>query len=61
MFDLESRIAALVENLGLTYVLEQIDLSEETVVRMLIDEGYLDLEDFFNTDAEMEYWKERDE
>lgn len=61
MFDLESRIAALVENLGLAYVLEQIDLSEETVVRMLIDEGYLDLEDFFNTDAEMEYWKERDE
>ncbi|AYP28084.1 hypothetical protein HWB26_gp23 [Lentibacter phage vB_LenP_ICBM2] len=61
MFDLESRIAALVENLGLAYVLEQIDLSEETVVRMLVDEGYLDLEDFFNTDAEMEYWKERDE
>jgi len=61
MFDLESRIAALIENLGLTYVLEQIDLSEETVVRMLVDEGYLDLEDFFNTDAEMEYWKERDE
>lgn len=61
MFDLESRIVALIENLGLSYVLEQIDLSEETVVRMLVDEGYLDLEDFFNTDAEMEYWKERDE
>jgi len=61
MFDLESRIAALVENLGLMYVLEQIDLSEETVIKMLIDEGFLDLEDFFNTDAEMEYWKERDE
>lgn len=61
MFDLESRIAALVENLGLLYVLEQIDLSEETVINMLIDEGFLDLEDFFNTDAEMEYWKERDE
>lgn len=61
MFDLESRIAALVENLGLMYVLEQLDLSEETVIKMLIDEGFLDLEDFFNTDAEMEYWKEREE
>lgn len=61
MFDLISKIAALVENYGLAYLIEQSDLTEETVVKLLIDEGYIDLEDYFNTDAEMEYWKEMEE
>ena len=61
MFDLESRIRALVENFGLLELLEQNDILEEFVIHFLVDEGLIDLEDYFNTDAEMEYWKELEE
>jgi hypothetical protein len=61
MFDLESRIRALVENFGLLELLEQNDILEEFVIQFLVDEGLIDLEDYFNTDAEMEYWKELEE
>jgi len=61
MFDLESRIRALVENFGLLELLEQNDILEEFVIQFLVDEGLIDLGDYFNTDAEMEYWKELEE
>ncbi len=61
MFDLESKIQALTDNYGLMELLAQNDIAEEFVIRFLVDEGLIDLEDIFNTDAEMEYWKERDE
>jgi hypothetical protein len=61
VFDLESKIRALTDNYGLMELLEQNDIAEEFVIRFLVDEGMLDLEDIFNTDAEMEYWEERGE
>jgi len=61
VFDLESKIQALTDNYGLMELLAQNDIAEEFVIRFLVDEGLIDLEDIFNTDAEMEYWKERDE
>jgi hypothetical protein len=61
MFDYDSKLIALVQNYGLLLLLEQNDISEERVVDWLIDEGLINLEDYFNTDAEMEYWKEQEE
>jgi hypothetical protein len=61
MFDFESKLRALVENYGLALLLEQHDLTEEFVIKWLIDEGILDLDDYFNTDAEMRYWQEQEE
>lgn len=61
MFDFESKLTALVENYGLMLLLEQNDVSEETVIKFLIDEGLIDLENYFNTDTEMDYWKEQEE
>jgi len=61
MFDLDSRITALVENYGLMYLLEQNDITEEFIVRFLVDERLIDLDDYFNTDAEYNHWKEQEE
>lgn len=61
MFDYDSKLRALVENYGLLLLLEQNDITEERVIEWLIDERLIDLEDYFNTDAEMEHWKELEE
>lgn len=61
MFDLDSRIEALVDNYGLALLLEMADITEEKIIRYLVDEGLIDLDDYFNTDAEMELWKEQEE
>lgn len=58
MFDYDSKLKALVENYGLMLLLEQNDITEERVIDWLIDERLIDLDDYFNTDTEMEYWKE---
>lgn len=61
MFDLESKLKALVDNYGLALLLEQNDISEYVVVLFLVEEGYIDLEDYFNLDAELEEWKRIEE
>ena len=61
MFDYESQLRALVENYGLLLLLEQNDISEEKVIEWLIEEGLIDLEEYFNMDAELGYWKELEE
>ena len=61
MFDLESKLRALVDNYGLALLLEQNDISEYVVVLFLVEEGYIDLEDYFNLDAELEEWKRIEE
>lgn len=61
MFDLESKLRALIENYGLALLLEQNDISEYVVVLFLVEEGYIDLEDYFNLDAELEEWKRIEE
>lgn len=61
MFDFESKLIALVDNYGLMMLLEMNDITEETVIKYLIEEGLIDLDNYFNTDAEMGYWKEQEE
>jgi hypothetical protein len=61
MFDYESKLKALVENYGLAFLLEENDISEEFVIRFLVDEGMIDFDDYFNTDEEQRWWKEIEE
>jgi hypothetical protein len=61
MFDLESKILALMDNFGLALLMEQNDISEYVVLQFLIDNGYIDLDDYFNLDAELEEWKRTEE
>jgi hypothetical protein len=61
MFDLDSKIRALVQNYGLELLLEQNEIPEEFVVAWLIDEKRIDVEDYFNLDAELEEWKRIEE
>jgi hypothetical protein len=58
MFDYDSKLRALAENYGLLLLLEQNDISEERVIEWLVEERLIDLEDYFNMDAELEHWKE---
>ncbi len=61
MFDLDSKIRALVENYGIELLLEQNEISERLVVEFLIEEKLIDLDDYFNLDAEMAEWKRIEE
>jgi len=61
MFDYESKLAALVENYGLMFLLEQNEITEEFVVRFLIDEKLINFDDYINVDEEMEEWKRIEE
>ena len=61
MFDLDSKIRALVQNYGLELLLEQNEIPEEFVVAWLVDEKRIDVEDYFNLDAELEEWKRIEE
>jgi hypothetical protein len=61
MFDYESKLKALVENYGLAFLLEENDISEEFVIRFLVDEGMISFDDYFNTDEEQRWWKEIEE
>ena len=61
MFDLASKIRALVQNYGLELLLEQNEIPEEFVVAWLIDEKRIDVEDYFNLDAELQEWKRIEE
>ena len=61
MFDLDSKIVALVENYGLELLLEQNEISERIIVEYLVDEKLIDLDDYFNLDAEMAEWKRVEE
>ena len=58
MFDEESKIQALVDNYGLNYLLEDNQISENFVVKYLIEEGMIELDNYFNFDAEMKEWME---
>ena len=61
MFDLDSKLRALVENYGLELLLEQNEISARLVIEYLVDEGLIDLDDYFNLDAEMAEWKRIEE
>jgi|TARA_S200002703_G_scaffold132824_1_gene120788 hypothetical protein len=61
MFDEDSKIQALVDNYGLNYLLEDNQISENFVVKYLIEEGMVELDNYFNFDAEMKEWMEWEE
>jgi hypothetical protein len=61
MFGLENKLNALIENYGLALLLEQNDVSDYVVVLFLVEEGYIDLADYFNLDAELKEWKRIEE
>jgi|TARA_S200002703_G_scaffold105055_2_gene91155 hypothetical protein len=61
MFDEDSKIHALVENYGLSLLLEQNEIEEYFIVKYLVEEGMIDLNEYFNLDAEMQEWKEMEE
>ena len=61
MFDFESKLRALVENYGLMLLLEQNEITEEFVIRFLVDEKLIDFDDYINVDAEMQEWKRIEE
>ena len=61
MFDLDSKLRALVENYGLELILEQNEISERLIIEYLVDEKLIDLDDYFNLDAEMAEWKRIEE
>ena len=58
MFDFESKLNALAENYGIELLLEQNDITPQFIIKFLVDEKLIDLDDYFNTDVEMETWKE---
>lgn len=61
MFDYSSKIAALANNYGLEVLIEQNEISEETIIRLLVDEGLIDFEDYFFLDVEYEIWERMEE
>ena len=61
MFDEDSKIHALVENYGLSLLLEQNEIEENFIVKYLVEEGMINLNEYFNLDAEMQEWKEMEE
>jgi len=61
MFDFESKVEALTDNYGLELLLEQNDISEAHVVRMLINEDLIKMENYFFLDVEMSEWERMEE
>lgn len=61
MFDYDSKLKALVENYGLMLLLEQNEISEEFVVKFLVEESLIDFDDYINVDEEMKEWKRNEE
>ncbi len=61
MFDYESKLRALVDNYGLMFLLEQNEITEEFVVRFLVDEKLIDVDDYINVFNEMKEWKRTEE
>ena len=61
MLDEESKIRALADNYDLEFLLEESDVRVMHVIKYLVDEGFLDLDDYFNFDAELEEWRRLEE
>jgi glyoxylate carboligase len=61
MLDEESKILALAENYDLQFLLEENDIRNTFVIKYLVEEGLIDLEDYFNLDAEIEEWRRLEE
>jgi hypothetical protein len=58
MFDHDSKIEALVDNYGLQLLMEQNDLDDEAIIRKLVDDGTINMNDYFYLDVEIREWKD---
>ena len=61
MFDFETKVEALTENYGLELLLEQNDIAEGYVVRLLLDKGLINMDNYFYLDVEMTEWERMEE
>jgi hypothetical protein len=61
VFDFESKLRALVEDYGLMFLLEDNDITEEFIIKLLLDEGLISFDDYINLDEEMQEWKRIEE
>ena len=50
MSDFEEKIKKLVMSYGIDNLLEENDIAEGYVIRLLVEEGLIDLKDYFDTD-----------
>ena len=58
MFDHDSKIEALVNNYGLQLLMEQNDLDDEAIIRKLVDDGTINMNDYFYLDVEIREWRD---
>jgi len=61
MFDLDSKIRTLAQDFDFEWLLEENDISLEHVIRLLVDEGLLDPNEYVDTtneEAEIERWEQ---
>ena len=58
MFDHDSKIEALVNNYGLQLLMEQNDLDDEAIIRKLVYDGTINMNDYFYLDVEIREWKD---
>ena len=61
MLDEESKIRALADNYDLEFLLEESDVRVIHVIKYLVDEGFLNLNDYFNFDVELKEWRRLEE
>jgi len=61
LFDFQSKLTALVENFGLMFLLEDNEITEEFVIKFLLDERLISFDDYLNLDEEMQEWKRIEE
>jgi len=50
----EYRLKLLIDSYGLEYILEMADVSQEYVLKMLVEDGLVDVEEYFDTLKETE-------
>jgi beta-N-acetylglucosaminidase len=61
MFDLDSKIRTLAQDFDFEWLLEENDISLEHVIRLLVDEGLLDPNEYVDTtneEEEIERWEQ---
>lgn len=61
MFDFESKIRTLAQDFDFEWLLEENDISLEHVIKLLVDEGLIDPNEYVDTtneEEEIERWEQ---
>jgi len=61
MFDYRGQLDLLIESYGLARILEMNDITEDTVLDLLIERGDIDLSDYFFNDMPIDILEEEEE